>query len=309
MVKSLRTLLVLSALFALSACGLNKEQREGIAAFGKATEGLGAAVSEALTASRDDMRDLSYANLATMRLSNAATQSRFARYLERPDGIFSGVDGAKRLADRIRAAEVLSTYGTLLASLASDTRKTEIEAAASDLKGALKALPSDIKMLDDSDLDIFGEAVVAFGSLIVDQKKAQAIRRIVPNADEAIGKLADLLAREFHSPDSGDRQSISSQLDVIIFDATTFSEDALKDPSGLRLADRRVVADTLRRARSADARMKAGFPPLVDALQKARDAHTKIAEGLKTDKVDQAAIRAFSDAVSAAIKLARQSGK
>src|SRR5882672_10983448 len=138
------------------ACGLTTAQKDAVSQFGRASKGFGAAVSTELVDMRNIVIDLN-SNVLILEPKKLANRDVL-------DGAFSlpNVNG------RVRAANVLQTYGELLVALVEDTQAKELQAAAGSFTGSVRGLDPDKARLSDDDLDAVGKLVVAVGGLIVE---------------------------------------------------------------------------------------------------------------------------------------------
>src|SRR5262249_23788300 len=99
---------------------------------------------------------------------------------------------------RVRAANVLQTYGELLVALVADTQAQELQSAAASFTGSGRGLEPNRARLSYADLDAVGKLVAGVGGLVVEHKKAEALKGIVPKAHRQVEALGTLFADEFN---------------------------------------------------------------------------------------------------------------
>jgi len=99
------------------------------------------------------------------------------------------------------AAKALQTYGELLQALVEDTQAKGLRGAADAFVTNLKAVKG--VSLEDKEADAITAAVYAIGRLIVEVKKAKAVKTIVPAAASHVEAITTLLARDFDPDRNG----------------------------------------------------------------------------------------------------------
>lgn len=180
------TVLILCVL-SVVGCGLTATQRKYTANLSKATTALAEVTSNELV----QMREGTIQN-NTYRIVAVGEEPELAG-LNDLDEAFD-VDIVKV---RVQAVEVLKTYGNLLQSLVEETQEKELKKASDKFVASINGLPGDQKKMSDVQTEALGQAVYRIGRMIVEVKKAKAVREIVDNTQEQIQHLCNLLSNEF----------------------------------------------------------------------------------------------------------------
>ncbi len=271
-----------------SACGLTTAQKDAVSQFGRASKGFGAAVSTELVDMRNIVIDL---NSNVLILEPKKLPNRDAL-----DGEFS----LSNVNGRVRAANVLQTYGELLVALVEDTQAKELQTAAGSFTGSVRGLDPDKTRLSDADLDEVGKLVVAVGGLIVEHKKAKALKGIVPRAHKQVEVLGALFAGEFN-PNGGLLREYFNITAEQLLSAT----DPILGGQGSTVTDRAVAAAAHRKGIEARAKTKAVFPDLHKGAMAMVAAHAQLVEALAKDRLQIDDIKNFVKTVESVVASAR----
>jgi hypothetical protein len=270
-----------------SACGLTTAQKEAVSQFGRASTGFGAAVSTELVDMRNTVIDL---NSNVLALAPKRLTSRDL------DGAFT----LRNVDARVRAANVLQTYGELLVALVEDTQAKELQTAAGNFTTSVRGLDPDKVRLSDADLDAAGKAVAAVGGLIVEHKKAQALKIIVPKAHPQVEQLGRLFAGEFE-PEKGE-MAVNFGAEVL---KATGATDSVLDAERATVSDRAVAAVAYRKASDAALKAKAVFPDLHKGAVTMVAAHARLVEALANDRIQIDDIKSFAKTVQSLVASVR----
>ena len=249
-----------AVLVLLSACGLTTSQRAAVRNFSQATAALGEATSGELVGMRN----------ATIRMNTARAQLSPPGAIEGPlEGPFS----ADAVIARTQAATVLHDYGALLQALVDDTQEQELQTASDRFVASVRGLPGASKKISETQLAGMGQLVQAAGGVLVEYKKKQAIKRIVPAADPQVATLCDLLAADFDPDGANLAAGYLSAANSLLRDAGTQVRRASNPETRAAATDayqlatasraRRVVLD---RAKEAAIELKAANKSLADAV-------------------------------------------
>jgi hypothetical protein len=268
-------------LLLLSGCaGLTTAQKEAVGGFGRASTSFGNAVSTEMIEVRNIVIDL---NTQALSLAPAMIKDR-----DQLDAAFT----LPRVGARIRAANVIQTYGDLLVALVEDTQTREVQAAAGKFTNSVRGLDPDRTRLSDADLEAVGKVVAAIGGLVVEHKKAEALKTIVPKAHPQIETLGQLFASEF-DPKSG---AVAMNFDATAQRALRASETVL-DKGGSTVGDRVLAATAHRRGIEASRKANAVFPELQEGALAMVKAHASLVDALAKDRVQIADIKNFAKTV------------
>src|SRR6185369_15773670 len=109
-------------------------------------------------------------------------------------GSLEGAFSTEAVMARTQAANALGAYGALLQALVDDTQEKELQTAADRFVASVKGLPGTERNLSDTQLASIGKLVQVGGSLVIEAKKKDAIRTIIPKANPQVATLCDLLA-------------------------------------------------------------------------------------------------------------------
>lgn len=261
-----KALLAVGSLLALSACGLTTTQRAAVRNFSRATAAFGEASAGEFVRMRD----------ATMRMN--AARAELAEPGENV-GPLEGAFSVEAVMVRTQAANALGAYGELLQALVDDTQEQELQTAADRFVASVRGLPGTEKSLNDAQLTSIGKLVQMGGSLVVEAKKKEAIRQIVPQADAQVAVLCDLLAADF-DPD-GARLGTQFVLaaNLLLTDAGTVVRRA-KDPE-----TRAAATAAYQLASASRARKDAVLAPASKAALELKAANRALTEAISSDEV------------------------
>lgn len=182
-------LLQLCATVLLGGCGLARNQIDMTHSFGSATAALGALGEEEFVGIRAGIIQM---NAALLTLDNAKTTSGLV--LDAPTSLAA-------TAKRVAAAKALKNYGELLLALATAEPAANLQKSAQALAESMdSALGGD---WSPGQRDAVQEIVTATGSFLLEKKKADSVKRIVPAYEKPVDALALLLAVDFSLDNDG----------------------------------------------------------------------------------------------------------
>ncbi len=177
-----KMLACLTWLTVLSGCGLTDNQIIKTESFGMATEQVGALSESEFINIRNGIMKM---NEELLILGNTPIPNNFS--LDKPAS-------AEKTAKRVAASKALKLYGEVLVNLVNEDRTANLQDAANALlTNTSAALGSDL----NGQQDLISGIIVGFGSLWVDEEKANALQAIVPAYQDAVNSLADLLLEDF----------------------------------------------------------------------------------------------------------------
>jgi hypothetical protein len=95
----------------------------------------------------------------------------------------------------VAAATALQSYGEMLETLVEDTQTKELHSAAEKFASSVKQVPN--VTLSQGASDAISAVIVLGGRMLIETKKAHAIKKIVPQTKPAIDQICDTLTRDF----------------------------------------------------------------------------------------------------------------
>jgi hypothetical protein len=173
----------------LGGCGLPRHQIVATHAFGNATATLGSLSEAEFIDIRQGIIDM---NAALLTLDPAKTTANLT--LDAPTSM-------PATARRVAAARALRKYGELLLALATADSERGLQKAAQAFRDSLDSIAGEEWTEEQRNAvqDIIEDA----GSLLLERKKAVAVKRIVPAYEKPVDKFAALLAVDFSLDEEG----------------------------------------------------------------------------------------------------------
>ena len=285
----LRVSLFLSLLFLLSGCGLTGTQQQAAARFARASAGLGEFTAKEFSGLRELTIEM---NTRDVVIDGEAKLTNLDESLS-PDAVSA----------RISAATALSSYGQLLLSLVEETQGAELKAASDDFVGSFKRVSG--KTLSDDQLEALGTLVQGIGGLLVEYKKAKAVKRIVKEAKPDVDKICDLLIADFNRTGLGVGQGV----DVTITRLKADVDYALATP-GVDHQRRLVAVEAFKLADDAKNRLNVLGSQAVKTLTTLKSANQQLASAMENDESSIADIQALGKQIKELADAARAlSGK
>jgi hypothetical protein len=268
----LRAALGVGMLLVLSGCGLTGAQREATARFARATAGLGEYTAKEFAGLRGMTIEMNTYDIA---IGGTANPNDLDESLN-PD----------RIAARVAAATALSSYGQLLLSLVEETQEAELKAASDNFVSSFRNVSG--KRLSDTQLDALGTLVQEVGGLLVERKKAIAVRRIVKDAKPDVDTVCDLLIQDFRRTGLAVAQGVDVTLKRLKGDAIV----ALAT-QGVDYRSRLVAAEAYRLSGDADGRLNVLGAQAAKTLTTLKAANAQLAAAMEDDRVSISDIRAL----------------
>ena len=268
--------LVVAFSLALGGCGLTAAQKAAIGQFSRATAVVGETTSDELAKMRDGTIR---ANMSTLVIigkdSLAPGETAPGTALITPTTVerqFT-IEHTSRIG---LAARALQSYGGLLRALVEDTQASELRDAADDFVGKLRALPGG--RLQEKEADAITAAVYTIGRVIVEKKKADAVKTIVPTAAPHVDTITSLLTREFDPDQNGSLASAFKGAAERLRGEGAVAFDKAATP-----ADRAVILPAWEYARLASARSDEIHKRSSQAIAAVGNAHAVLVRALKDD--------------------------
>jgi hypothetical protein len=166
----------------VTGCGLSVRQKAAIQRFASSTSDFATVTSTELVATRRDLIDM---NTLRAELGDEAVRP------DRVDALFT-VD---RVRARVDAVAALKAYGELLNVLATSSQTAELKNAADGFVVSLRKVPG--VGLSDEKAGAISTVVQAVGGLVVEYKRAEAVRDVVLATNQQVMAVVELVRRDF----------------------------------------------------------------------------------------------------------------
>ena len=261
----------------LSACGLTGEQRNAAMQLGHAAQSSGDFASDQFPKLRQMVISM---NVIDVEIGGTRKPGEL-------DKNFS----ASTVAIRVRAARALASYGELLIALVTETQAAELQQASNDFVSSVKSISG--KRLSDAQLDAIGSTVDQVGGWIVEYKRAEAIKAIVPQAAPEVEHLCDLLINDF----SQTGQNLSQEVDATAQRLRGDIDLALaeKDTS---FAERSAAMQGQTLVEQADAELTVVNAQAIQALKALKTANQDLVKALTDQQYNAADIENLGEQIN-----------
>jgi len=275
--RSVRVVAVVSLMFLASGCvGLTASQKAAIAEFSRATAAVGETTQTELTEMRERMIRT---NRERLILRGPSPSLNFS----------SSLDGKLTISTVsvvVAAATALEGYGEMLEALVEDTQTKELHSAAEKFVTSLKQVPN--VSLSPGASDAISAAIVLGGQLLIEAKKARAIKAIVPQTRPAIDQICDTLARDFDFKTAGLAADLHDATELLhgaasaAFQDTPPGGDAATAPAAI--AARSVSLPALQYAIQGRVRRDEVLARISAAVAAIKKANAALADALEHDR-------------------------
>lgn len=304
--RSRTAVLVVSLAIGSSGCGLTAAQKAAIGQFSRVTSAVGETTSDELARMRDGTIQANTSTLVIIGQDRAAPGEATPRTaLITPATVerqFT-IETTSRVG---HAAKALQTYGELLQALVEDTQDKQLRGAADAFVANLKSVQG--VSLQDKEADAITAAVYAIGRLIVEAKKAQAVKTIVPTAAPHINAITELLAKDFDPDENG---SLASTFKGAAERLRGEGAEAFRKATSA--ADRAVILPAWQYGRMASLRSEEIHKRSAKAISSIRKAHALLVNALKGDRWTAGDVKAvvseFDKEIKTLTKLAAELGE
>jgi hypothetical protein len=266
-----RTCLVMLFVFASAGCALTSTQREATSRFAQASMEIGDFTSNEFSHFRSATIDMNTTSIAINGHAKA----------DNLDGAFNPDD----TIERVKAAQAISSYGKLLLSLVNDTQETELKQASNNFVDSFKSISN--KKMTNSQLEGLGQLVQAIGSILVEAKKADAVKAIVPAAAKEVDKLCDLLINDLTPRTS---TQLATGFDTTIRQLTQDADSILEKPDK-SYTDRLIAVDGRRKAQEENDHLAQISSQAVKTLSALKAANAQLVNALNDDSLSIADIK------------------
>ena len=266
-----------------SGCALTEKQREATNNFALASVEIGDFSSAEFNHFRTATIDMNVTNVAIRgeaKLLDDKDQPNLDEKLK-PEAVIL----------RVKSAHALSSYGQLLLSLVNETQETELKQASSNFVSSFKSVSH--KNLTDGQLEVFGELVQKIGSIWVEAKKANAIKKIVPAATSDVDKLSDLLIADFSPAGLNIAQGFDATISNLVKDANL----ALKDKT-IPFSDRLIAIKGLETAWAERDHLNNISNQAIITLKKFKAANAQLNKAILDDCLSTDDIKALGQEVN-----------
>lgn len=187
MKKIIRGLSYIILIAAITGCGLTNKQIVKTQSFGTATSNIGQFGEEEFINIRNGIIEM---NKELVSIDN----TKMANSLK-----FDKPASAEATVTRVSASKALNLYGELLVKLVTEDRSENLQEVANSLidntSVALK------KEISDEKKDAINKLIVGLGSFLIEKKKADAAKEIIPAYQQPVNELAELLSEDFSLDD------------------------------------------------------------------------------------------------------------
>lgn len=272
-----------------SGCGLTTPQRATVRSFSEATAALGEVTGRELIQMRDSTIAMNQRHLA---LTKPGPESAPTKSLE---GQFT----VEAVTARVQATDTIRTYGELLQALVDDTQEKELQTAADRFTASVRGLPTANRTLKEEQIAALGRLVQMVGGLIVEAKKRDAIKQIVPDASGQIETLCDLLAADFDP----DQPRLAAQYLIAANSLSVEADTAVKrttDPTG-----RAAAAAAYQLAESSRVRLATLVKTAADAVTQLKAANRALAQAVASDEVTREDLVSYITTVQNLVETAK----
>jgi hypothetical protein len=282
----------------LAGCGLTKGQKNGISAFGQATSTLGTTSKDQFQGSRENIIQMNKQRLAIVKKvlpekqqdGKPETRDSYTKELD----LYSGLK-QENIEKRVDAIDLLVKYGNLLVAFSEDTQEKELTTASTQFTDSIKQFPGN--PLSAEEITGLGQIVVVAGKMLVDYKKKEALKKIIPTVSPLITKICDALGNDFDLNNKGILQLTSIVQDQLANE----SIDGLKREGG-SIGDRLILIDGLDLANQNKLAVETSSPKILKAIDSMRKANDNLTNLIKDDKVAIDDIKLFADNVNSLVK-------
>ena len=273
--RGVRLVSIVSLMLLASGCvGLTASQKAAIAEFSRATAAVGETTQTELTEMRERMIRTNQERLI---LQGPSVDLDFKKAL---DGKLT-VDNVSVV---VAAATALQGYGDMLEALVEDTQTKELHGAAEKFVTSLKQVPN--ATLSPGASDAISAAIVLGGQLLIEAKKARAIKAIVPATRPAIDQICDTLARDFDYKAAGLATDLHAATERLHGVASAAFQDAPPggDAAPAAIAARAVSLPALQYANQGRVRREEVLARISVAAAAIKKANAALADALEHDR-------------------------
>jgi len=189
---------------------------------------------------------------------------------------------------RLAALEALRTYGELLYALVEDTQEAQLREAADDFGRSIENLPFTDRKLSYKQINTLSNIVYSLGCVIVEAKKAEAVKRIVAETEGQVSYLCELLANDFNLDYSGMLAGYSEALETCMMNVDEGLNEAEEAAARFQLTEMFQVVQEHRTRRDHIE------PQIRAAVLKMRNANEHLAAQMESGELTLTDIQEFA---------------
>lgn len=197
---------------------------------------------------------------------------------------------AEQLRLRLKLLDELAGYAAALEGLAAADYPQQVDAAAGDLNAALVGMGNTIRAaggesvgISDAQLGVIATAVNAIGKGVIAKKQREALRTIIPLADEGVQAAASLIANDLAADGELANYTVAAATQLQLSMQIAYNLERVKPSSSfeVRLAQLRAIRQI------ADAAQ--AVPQTFEAISKAATAlkatHSELVKAVSNDNL------------------------
>jgi len=266
-----------------AGCALTSTQREAASRLAQASSDIGDFSSNEFNHFRRATIDMNVTRIAIQRDAIILDDKDNLNLDEslKPDAVI----------ERVKSAQALSSYGKLLLSLVNETQEAELKQASNNFVDSFKSVSK--KNMTNSQLEGLGQLVQAIGSIVVEAKKADAVKAIVPAAAKDVEQLCDLLIKDF----SAITLNVGQGFDATISDLIGKAALALKD-TNTSYTDRLIASNGIKKAWEEREHLTNISNQAIETLKKLKAANSQLKQALEDDSLSVADIKTVGQEVN-----------
>lgn len=193
-----------------------------------------------------------------------------------------------------KANRALGSYSKALSELASAGSRVDIDLAAANLYGSISSLNDQYKTIKETDKDLFetnklasfSTLIAAIGSSIVEEKRREAIKGIVIEADPKISLICDVIIEQLKLAGIEDAIATSRQY-VLTEEIVDYKSQAKAE---MTLDERRSKIKRLYSLQQGVSNSKLLVQQAQNAIAAVKESHTTLAKELNEGRFTSAAI-------------------
>lgn len=292
-VRTLSTVFSLICAVALVGCGLTDAQRQAVTSFSESSATFGKAVGGQVVDMRTNVIKLNSQYLALSLGESSLPRGR-------------KLDGAlhpKNVRAYVEAAQAIQQYGAMLKAFVSDTQGPELKAAVEKFTASFGKLQANPKFqgLEKIDMGAVGQIIQSVGGLIIEHRKAKALKEIVPKVNLHIQTISEVFAEDFKTGGL-----VAEYYDSIIGLSDNKAIGVLSRSVTRASFPTRFLAAAVRKAAFERKRvMETAFPAISKSAGKLKAAHQALVNALQNSKYSEKDLRDFGKSVEGLVSAVR----
>lgn len=193
-----------------------------------------------------------------------------------------------------KANRALGSYSKALSDLASAGSRVDIDLATANLYGSISSLNDQYKTIKETDKDLFdtnklasfSTLIAAIGSSIVEEKRREAIKGIVIEADPKISLICDVIIEQLKL--AGIEDAIAASRQYILSEEIVDYQSRAK--TGMTLDERRAEIKRLYSLQQGVFNSKLLVQQTKKAISAVKESHATLAKELNEGRFTSGAI-------------------